>query len=487
MTNFKIKLIAVASLLIVAFMQTSASIKKEKTIKPNFIVIFADDLGYGDIGVYGHPTIKTPNLDRMAFEGQKWTNFYAASSVCSPSRAALLTGRLPIRTGITGVLFPNSNTGLPQSEISVAKVLKDNGYKTAAIGKWHLGHKSPFLPTDHGFDSYYGIPYSNDMNREEEIEGKDWIDGQIILAEKEKYNAYKLPLMRNQQVIEMPVDQRTITQRYTEEAVAKIKTMKDSHFFIYLAHSLPHIPLFRSQKFKDVSKAGIYGDVVEEIDWSVGQILKTLKEEGLDENTLVIFTSDNGPWLTFKTHSGSAGLLQGAKGGTFEGGFRVPAIFSWPGKIKPGVVMQMGTTMDLMPTFCNLSGSKLPKDRIYDGFDISNVLLKNGESLREDFFYYRGDQVYAVRKGAYKAHFITRLDMNNIRTSLFVSDPEIEIGKKPTILETPLLYNLNADPSEKYNIAKEHPEIIAEIRKLLNEHESSINKAIFKKEKELQD
>jgi arylsulfatase A-like enzyme len=484
MKNIKIKFIAVASLLLVGVtdIQISASVERKKPSKPNFIVIFADDLGYGDLGVYGHPNIKTPNLDKMAFKGQKWTNFYAASSVCSPSRAALLTGRLPIRTGITGVLFPNANTGLPQSEISVAKVLKENGYKTAAIGKWHLGHKSPFLPTDHGFESYFGIPYSNDMNREEEIEGKDWIDSQIILSEQEKYIAYKLPLLRNDKVIEMPVDQRTITKRYTEEVITKIKTMKGSPFFLYLAHSLPHIPLFRSQNFKNVSNAGIYGDVVEEIDWSVGQILKTLKEEGLDENTLVIFTSDNGPWQTFKTHSGSGGLLQGAKGGTFEGGFRVPAIFSWPGKIEPNVVMQIGSTMDLMPTFCNLSGSPLPKDRIYDGIDISNVLLKNEKILQDAFFYYRGDQVYAVRKGEYKAHFITRLDMNNIRTSLFVSDPEIEISKKATVLEIPLLYNLHTDPSEKYNIAKDHPEIIAEIRKLLKDHESTIIQSISKKE-----
>lgn len=443
--------------------------------QPNIVLIFTDDLGYGDIGVYGNPTIKTPNLDKMANEGQKWTNFYVASSVCSPSRAALLTGRLPVRTGVTDVLFPDSETGLPQSEITLAKVLKDNGYKTAAVGKWHLGHKSPFLPTDHGFDSYYGIPYSNDMDRVKEFEDKNWIDSQIMWAEQENYQAYNVPLMRNDQIIERPVDQRTITKRYTEEAVASIKSLKEDPFFIYLAHSMPHIPLFRSEKFKDVSHAGIYGDVIEEIDWSVGLILKTLKEEGLDENTMVVFTSDNGPWHVFKTHGGTAGLLQGAKGGTFEGGFRVPAIFRWPGKIKPGVVTNMGTTMDLMPTICELTGTQLPEDRVYDGYDISPALLGTGKSPRDVVFYYRGKQLYAVRKGDYKAHFITQLCWGNSRTSLLVTDPEIEITNKPTILESPLLYNVNVDPSERFNIAAQHPEIVAEIKTLMEEHQAKVS------------
>lgn len=463
------------ALLSITFSIGLTSCKDNSDQKPNFIVIFCDDLGYGDIGVFGHPTVKTPNLDKMAVEGQKWTNFYVAASVCSPSRAALLTGRLPVRTGVTGVLSPRSETGLPQSEISVAKVLKENGYKTAAIGKWHLGHKSPFLPTNHGFDSYYGIPYSNDMNKvDKEFMKKNGKLNHIIQAEQENYLAYNIPLMRDEQIIERPADQRTITKRYTQKAVAKIKSFKDEPFFIYLAHSLPHIPLFRLEEFKDTSVAGIFGDVVEEIDWSVGQILKTLKEEGLDENTMVVFTSDNGPWHVFKTHGGTAGLLQGAKGGTHEGGFRVPTIFRWPGKIQPDVVMEMGSTMDLMPTFCKLSGSKLPDDRVYDGYDISAVLLGTGESPRNEMYYYRGKQVYAVRKGAYKAHFITELCWGNSNTSFFTTSPEIEIKSEPTVLETPLLYNVNVDPSEKFNIADQHPEIIAEIRKLLEEHQIAI-------------
>jgi len=474
MNSFNTKSIALAGLLPLgmAGQQTAAAAdpKNENPSKPNFIVIFADDLGYGDLGIFGHPTIKTPNLDKMAEEGQKWTSFYVAASVSTPSRAGLLTGRLPIRSGMCSdnrrVLFPDSNGGLPQSEITIARALKQSGYQTAAIGKWHLGHKSPHLPTDHGFDSYFGIPYSNDMDKVEKTD-------HFTLAANERYQAYNVPLMRDDQIIERPADQRAITKRYTEEAVAKIKSLKDQKFFIYLAHNLPHIPLFRSGEFKDVSLAGIYGDVVEEIDWSVGQILKTLKEEGIEENTLVVFTSDNGPWHTFKTHGGTAGLLRGAKGGTFEGGMRVPTVFWWPGRIEQGVVMDIATTMDLLPTFCNLSGAKLPDDRVYDGYDISPLIFGTGKSRRDVVFYYRGQKVYAVRKGNYKAHFITQNEYNS-QTAHPVTDPPMEITNSPTFHETPLLYNLNVDPSEKFNIADEHPEIIAEIRKVLEEHLAGI-------------
>jgi arylsulfatase A-like enzyme len=350
------------------------------------------------------------------------------------------------------VLFPDSKGGLPPQEITIAEALKTKGYQTAAIGKWHLGHQSPYLPTDQGFDSYYGIPYSNDMDKIEETD-------HFTLAENERYQAYNVPLMRDQQIIERPADQRTITKRYTEEAVAKIKSFKEYPFFIYLAYSLPHIPLFRSAEFKNVSLAGIYGDVIEEIDWSVGQILKTLKEEGIDENTLVIFTSDNGPWLTFKTHGGTAGLLRGGKGGTFEGGMREPGIFWWPGKIKPGVVMELGATMDLLPTFCSLAGINLPADRVYDGYDISPVLLGKGESPRDVVFYYRDTEIYAVRKGDYKAHFVTKS----------------EYGDDPAVIHNPpLLYNLNIDPSEKYDVSGEHPEMIDEIKQILKQHLSTV-------------
>lgn len=444
---------------------------------PNIIIIFTDDLGYGDLGTYGNPTISTPHLDQMALEGQKWTNFYVAAPVCTPSRAGLLTGRLPIRSGMAsdkrGVLFPDSKGGLPQSELTIAKALKTKGYQTAAVGKWHLGHLEPFLPTKHGFDSYFGIPYSNDMNRTESIDGLSGIDSQIQLAEQERFQAYNVPLMRNERIIEQPADQRSITRRYTEEVVTHIKQMKKEPFFIYLAHNLPHIPLFRSEEFKGKSKAGMYGDVIEEIDWSVGEILKTLKEENLDKNTLVIFTSDNGPWHTFKTHGGSAGMLRGAKGGTFEGGMRVPAIFWWPGKLKKGVIMEMGTTLDLMPTISELTGIKLPKDREYDGYDLSTVLFSSGKSPRNTVFYYHGTKIRAVRVGDYKAHFIIQNEYGS-QTAHPITSPPLEIPNQLTLLENPLLFNLAIDPGERYNIAQNHPEIIAEIRKIIEAHQATL-------------
>jgi arylsulfatase A len=471
--SFK-KSISIAGLLItgLAGQQTAmaATTGNEKPAKPNFVVIFCDDLGYGDLGVFGHPTIKTPNLDKMAHEGQKWTNFYVAAPVCTPSRAGLLTGRLPIRSGMCSdkrrVLFPDSNGGIPQSEITIAEALKENGYRTAAIGKWHLGHKTQYLPTNNGFDSYYGIPYSNDMDKVEKT-------NYFTLAEQEKFEAYNVPLMRDEEIVERPADQRTLTKRYTEEAVKKIRQLKDEPFFLYLAQSFPHIPLFRSEKFKDSSLAGIYGDVIEEIDWSVGEVIKAINKEGIASRTLVVFTSDNGPWHTFKTHGGSAGPLRGAKGGTFEGGMREPTIFWWPGALRPGVVMDMATSMDLLPTFCSLSNTNLPDDRIYDGYDISPLLFGTGSSPRDVVFYYRGVKVYAIRKGSYKAHFITQQEYGT-KTAHPVTVPEVQMEKTPTIQDPPLLYNINVDPGEKYNIAEDHPGIIDEIRKIMEQHVNSI-------------
>lgn len=425
---------------------------QSKVDTPNFIVIFTDDMGYGDIGVYGHPNHQTPWLDKMAEEGKKFTDFYVAAPVSTPSRAALLTGRFPVRSGMASkkrrVLFPNSNGGLPPSEITMAKLLKSKGYKTAAIGKWHLGHQSPYLPTNHGFDSYFGIPYSNDMDRVEET-------NYFILADRERFEAYNVPLMHDEQIVERPADQRTITRRYTDEAIAKIKEFKGDPFFIYLAHSMPHIPLFRSKEFKGVSRGGIYGDVIEEIDWSVGQILEALQEEGLSENTLVIFTSDNGPWLSYKTHGGSAGLLRGGKGGTFEGGMRVPAIFWWPGKIKPGVEMEMATTLDILPTFAKLASIDLPDDRVYDGYDITPILFETGTNPRDVILYYRDTEIFAVRKGDFKAHFITQQEYGN---------------EQPTIHDVPLLYNLREDPSEQFDVSADHPDVILEIEQVLEQH-----------------
>ncbi len=449
------KIVIAASLLIslLLFQQCKLTNQEEKKNTPNFIIIFADDMGYGDMGTFGHPTINTPNLDRLGYEGQKWTNFYVAASVCTPSRAGLMTGRLPIRSGMCSekrrVLFPDSKGGLPEKEITIASVLKGAGYSTACFGKWHLGHHSQYLPTSHGFDLYFGIPYSNDMDRDED--GNNYWEA----CTQPKIDYFNVPLMRNEKIIERPADQTTITKRYTQEAIEFIRKNKEKPFFIYLAHSMPHIPLFRSKEFENTSLRGIYGDVIQELDWSVGQITKTLKETGMDKNTIVVFTSDNGPWLTFREQGGSAGLLSGGKGGTYEGGMREPAIFWNPKMIQPGVVAELGTTMDLLPTFAKLANVQLPSDRVYDGYDIYPVLSGNGKSKRDVVFYYRGTDIFAVRKGAYKAHFITQ--------------PEYGSNVK-TIQDPPLLYNLNVDPSEKYNIAKEHPEVIEEIKLVLAEH-----------------
>jgi arylsulfatase A-like enzyme len=423
--------------------------------KPNFVIILCDDLGYGDPACYGHPTIRTPNLDRMAAEGQRWTDFYVAAPVCTPSRAALMTGRLPIRSGmcsdVRGVLFPDSAGGLPANEITVAEVLKGRGYATACIGKWHLGHLPQYVPTHRGFDYYFGIPYSNDMDR---------VGGPGRQAfDDPKIEYWNVPLMRNTEIIERPADQNTITRRYAEEAVRFIERSKDRPFFLYLANTMPHVPLFRSEEFQGKSARGLYGDVVEEIDKGVGQVLDALRREGLVENTLVVFTSDNGPWLTFNELGGSAGLLRDGKGSTFEGGMREPCITWWPGTIKPAVVREMGCTMDLFTTIIGLAGGETPSDRIIDGLDLSPVLFDRGPSPRNTMFFYNGRQLYAVRKGPYKAHFITQSGYGN---------------DKPVKHDPPLLYHLGHDPSEKYDVAKDHPDVIADIQKEVAEHQRTL-------------
>jgi len=424
----------------------------------NFVIIFTDDQGYGDLGCYGHPTIKTPNIDRMAGEGQRWTTFYTAANVCTPSRAGLLTGRLPIRSGMCSnsrrVLFPDSDGGLPATENTIAKLLKSAGYKTSAIGKWHLGHLPPYLPTSHGFDSYFGIPYSNDMDRVGDLPARE----AIMNAKKEYFN---VPLMRNEEIVERPADQNTIVKRYTAEAIKFISENKKSPFFLYLAHSLPHVPLFASPEFRGKSARGLYGDVVEEIDWSVGQILQTLKKEKLDKKTIVIFTSDNGPWVLFDEHGGSAGLLFGAKGTGYEGGQRVPAIFWSPGRIKPGVISDIGSTLDLLPTIARMAGVNLPTDREYDGYDLSDVLTKGAGSRRNEMFFYHGTRIFAARKGDFKLYF-------------YENNPN-GYPERMRKLDTLRLFNLQHDPSEKYDIAQQHPEIIKEIQAMAEKHSATVH------------
>jgi arylsulfatase A-like enzyme len=430
---------------------------------PNFIIIFTDDQGYGDLGSFGHPTIRTPHLDRMAAEGQRWTSFYSAASVCTPSRAALLTARLPVRSGMVSnspterrVLFPDSAGGLPASEITIAEALKLRGYATAAIGKWHLGHLPEFLPTRHGFDSYFGIPYSNDM---------DWT-GPNVPAERRlktmdpKIDYWNVPLMRDAQIIERPAQQSTLTTRYTDEAIAFVRRNRERPFFLYLAHSMPHMPLFPSGEFQGKSLRGRYGDVIEEIDWNVGRLLDTLRQMKLDRQTLVVFTSDNGPWATYDQQGGSAGVLRGAKGGTFEGGMRVPAIFWGPGTIRSGVITDIGSTLDILPTFTTIAGVEAPRDRELDGSTLDATLRGIQSKRRETMFFYRGSTLFAVRHGSFKAHFFTRS----------------EYGTDPVVAhQPPLLYNLDHDPAEKFDVAKEHPAVVAAIERIAAAHIKGVN------------
>lgn len=434
-------------LLIVASLSCSPPTPPPVERPPNFVIIFADDLGYGDLGAYGHPTIKTPNLDRMAAEGQKWTQFYVGASVCSPSRAALLTGRLPVRSGAYGteartrVFFHDSPNGLPQDEVTLAELLKQRGYATGIFGKWHLGHLPDYLPGQQGFDEYFGIPYSNDMDLTREYS--------MDLFREPEIETWNVPLVEGTEIVERPADQTTITRRYTEHALDFIERNRDQPFFLYLPHSMPHVPLFRSADFVDRSAAGRYGDVIEEIDWSVGQILDELRELDLADNTLVVFTSDNGPWLVFETHAGSAGLLNQGKGTTWEGGMRVPALFWWPGKIEPRTVIDLGTTMDVFATAVRLAGGELPDDRPIDGIDLSPALFDTGPTTRDVVLYYRFNEIYAIRKGWFKAHFITQ--------------GEYGMGPDRTEHEPPLLYHLGDDPGERFDVAADYPDVVQDL------------------------
>jgi arylsulfatase A len=430
--------------------------------RPNVIVIFTDDQGYGDLGAYGHPTIRTPNLDRMAAEGLKFTQFYASAPVCTPSRAGLMTGRLPVRSGMAGgaggVLHPFSSGGLPQSEITIAEALKAQGYATGMVGKWHLGHLPQYLPTRNGFDSWLGIPYSNDMDR---VGGAAEYVADIRNPDL-PIERYQVPLMRDEQIIERPADQNTITRRYTQEAVRFIRTNRGRPFFLYLAHAMPHLPLFASDAFRGKSPRGLYGDVIEELDWSVGQVLQTLRELDLDERTLVIFTSDNGPWTIFGLGGGSAGLLRGGKGSTWEGGVRVPAIAWWPGTIAPRrVTTALASNMDVFPTAMELTGGTMPRDREIDGVSLMPVLRGQREQVREVLYYYQGSQLYAIRKGPWKAHLTVPAGQG--AASAGATPPKV-----------PQLYDLDADPSEQFDVAAQHPEVIAELQREAERHRATV-------------
>jgi arylsulfatase A-like enzyme len=388
---------------------------------PNIVLIFADDLGYGDLGCYGAGKIKTPNLDRLAREGVKLTQFYACAPVCTPSRAGLLTGRYPIRTGLVRVLSPGSKDGIDDGEATLAEALRARGYATTCIGKWHLGHLPPFLPTRHGFDRYFGIPYSNDMDK------------------KEKGHP-PTPLMRGEAVVEAPARQETLTRRYTEEAIAFIRESKDRPFFLYLPHTFPHVPLFASERFRGKSQRGLYGDVVEELDWSVGQILAALKDYGRDRDTLVLFTSDNGPWLIMGENGGSAGALRDGKTTVYEGGVRVPFLARWPGQIPAGrVCEEPAISVDLFPTLLGLAGGKPTGNRPVDGKDVLGLLTGKGQRDGQDFYFYNGEALRAIRSGRWK----------------LLPPREIQGRQRPNEL-----YDLLADPGESKNLADASPEIV---------------------------
>ncbi len=457
--------------------------------RPNIVVLFADDMGYGDLSSYGHPYIRTPEIDELARQGQRWTDFYVASSVCSPSRGALLTGRLPVRTGIYGnairVYFPDEPWGMPSSEVTLAEALQDRGYKTGMFGKWHLGDGPDALPTRHGFDEWFGVPYSNDMNwvGEPDFEAlvKLSMSGDVekqamyFARRAAKYarpeeSYWEAPLITSTKqagefvdATEQPAKQSTLTKRYTEEAIKFISKSGDEPFFLYVPYTMPHTPLFRSPEFEGRSLGGRYGDVVEEIDWSVGAIQDALKKAGVLENTLVVFSSDNGPWLKMHEEGGRAGLLRHGKGTTFEGGMRVPTVFSWPGTLPSGVVSEIGSTLDLFATVMALT--KMPEDvdvtTGVDGFDLTATLLEKAASPRQEMPFYRGGSLYAYRKGPWKMHFIT--------------EGAYDQGEKRTKHNIPQLYHLLRDPSERFDVSEKYPEVMADLLAAAAEHQQSVD------------
>ncbi|WP_164111667.1 MULTISPECIES: sulfatase [Sphingobacterium] len=406
-------------------------------IKPNIIIVFTDDQGYADLGCYGAKGFTTPNIDQLASNGIRFTDFYVPAPVCTPSRAGLMTGQYPKRNDLhEGVICPYSENGLSPEAYTIAEMLKDNGYETSCIGKWHLGHKEEFMPNNQGFDEFYGVPYSNDMDRH--------------YYGHNNFQSPPLPFYRNKEVLESGPDQDYLTQRYTEEAVRQIRNRgADRPFFMYIAHNMPHTPLHASPEFRGKSELGLYGDVIMELDWSVGEIVKTLKEEGIYDNTIFIFTSDNGP------KKGSALPLRGMKAQTWEGGQRVPGIITWPAKIPEGIVNdQMVSTLDLFPTLAKIAGARLSRNLELDGLDITDFLLNPAiETLpdRPFYFFATNGELESVRYGKWKLHIKKSLGWNKAKEGDF----------------TPALYNLELDIQEKNNLVGEYPEVVNELTALI--------------------
>ena len=434
------------------------------TEQPNIIIIFTDDQGYQDVGAFGSPDILTPHLDQLAAEGVRFTNFHAAQAVCSASRAALLTGSYPNRVGIHGALDHTSNHGLNPDETTIAEVVKPLGYRTAIIGKWHLGHHDELLPTRQGFDEFYGLPYSNDM----------WPH------HPENKNYYpSLPLYENETIIDTLSEQHLLTTWYTERAVDFIERSKDEPFFLYLAHSMPHVPLFVSDKFRGRSKRGLYGDVIMEIDWSVGQIMEALSRHGLDDNTLVIFTSDNGPWLSYSGHSGSAEPLREGKGTSWEGGIRVPCIMRWPGELPAGSTQaEPAMTIDLLPTIAHLTGGQLPENKI-DGLNIWSLMQveENATSPHEAYYiYYNTNELQAVLMNHWKLYLPHAY--RTIKAGQHFTDDGIPIKYEMAHIEVPELYHLGDDIRETHNLAQENPQVVEKMLQLAQQAREDMGDAL---------
>ena len=386
--------------------------------RPNIIVILADDLGWGDVGSNGATLIATPNIDRIGREGIRLTNFYAGANVCTPSRAALLTGRYPIRSGMQHVIHPQSDDGLPQSEVTLPEILRDTGYATAMVGKWHLGHRDEYWPTAHGFDEFFGVPYSNDMT--------------------------PFDLYQHKTVVQSPAEQTELTDRYSSSAVDFIKRNKDGPFFLYYAETFPHLPLFVPDSASSVSEAGLYGDVVEHLDTGVGKILNALDAAGISDNTIVVITSDNGPWF-----EGDPGSLRDRKGGTHEGSFRVPFLARWPNGIDAGQSSdQMAMNIDFLPTFARLAGAPLPSDRVIDGRDIMPVMAQASTSPHDVLFFFNGNDIAAVRNDRF------RLALASYYRTFEVPFERFGI---------PLLFDLKVDPRERFSYLREHPDIYEQL------------------------
>ena len=436
---------------------------------PNIVLIFMDDMGYGDPEVYGGFPYHTPNINKLAASGMRFTNFYAAQAVCSASRAALLTGCYPNRVGISGALMPWSTVALNPKEATIASIVKTKGYATGMIGKWHLGAKAPYLPTSYGFDEYLGLPYSNDM----------WpvgFDGIPITDTANKKSKYPpLQLLDGFSPV-MPInnleDQSKLTTLYTERAVRFIDKNKNKPFFLYLAHSMPHVPIAVSSKYKYKSGAGLFGDLMMEIDWSIGEVMKALKKNGLTKNTLIIFTSDNGPWLTFGNHAGSTGGLREGKGSAWDGGVKVPCIMSYPGVIAPGSICNnLATTMDVLPTIVELTKTQLPTNTI-DGVDIMSLLTQKPNANPRDHFvyYYDNNSLKAVRQGVWKlvfAHQSQTYKATDMGKDGFS-------GKYASVAVPMALYDLSTDPGETLDVAKLNPSVVAALTAIADTYRTAL-------------